>query len=59
MDYNCPVCKATMPRNLMVVISHTEIHIVNEIKKTHPTWTEKDGVCKKCYDYYKNQMHPK
>ena len=58
MDYNCPVCEAKMPRDIMVVIPHTEIHIVDEIKKIHPGWVEKDGVCKKCYEYYKNQIHP-
>jgi len=59
MEYNCPICKATIPRELMVIILHTETHIVNEIKKSHPKWTEKDGVCKKCYEYYKDQMRPK
>ena len=59
MDYNCPICKMTMSRELAVIMPHTETHIVNEIKKTHPKWTEKDGVCKKCYEYYKDQMRPK
>jgi len=25
----------------------------------YPKWVEKDGVCHKCYLYYKEQMHPK
>ena len=49
----------TMLRELAIIIPHTEAHIVHEIKKVHPRWTEKDGTCKKCYEYYKDQMRPK
>jgi len=45
-----------LPRDAKVDISHTEVHIVDEIKKTHPNWTEKNGICKKCYQYYKSQL---
>ncbi|MCQ9206517.1 MAG: hypothetical protein NG740_01345 [Omnitrophica bacterium] len=47
-----------MPRSLQFIVPHTEEHIVNEIKKKHPSWVEANGVCKKCYDFYKNQMRP-
>jgi hypothetical protein len=56
MDYICGTCGESLPRDLLVVIPHTEEHIVEEIKKTHPKWAEHDGVCKKCYEYYKKQM---
>ena len=59
MKFTCPTCNREMPVELMVIIPHTEEHIVNEIKKKHPNWAEKDGICKKCYEYYKNQLHPK
>jgi hypothetical protein len=45
-----------MPRDLLIVIPHTEQHIVDEIKKKHPGWAEGNGVCKKCYEYFKTQM---
>jgi uncharacterized protein with PIN domain len=57
--FMCPVCNEKMPRELQVIIPHTEEHIVNEIKKKHHRWIEKDGVCKKCYEYYKDQLHPR
>lgn len=54
----CPVCNKEMPRDLSVIIPHTEEHIVEIIKAKHPDWAEGDGVCKRCYEYYKKQMHP-
>lgn len=56
MDYICPECGKRMPRELQVIIPHTEGHIVDAIKKKHPDWAGPDGVCKKCYAYYKNQL---
>ena len=58
MDFVCPTCKQRMPRELQIVISHTDQHIVEIIKKQHPDWVEQDGICRKCYDYYKKQLHP-
>ena len=58
MDFICPTCKKAIPRDLLVIIPHTEQHIIDEIKKHHPDWSEKDGICKKCYEYYKQEMHP-
>ncbi len=47
-----------MSRDLLVVISHTEEHIIDVVKKAHPDWIEKNGLCKRCYEYYKKQLHP-
>jgi len=58
MTFVCPTCGKKMPRDLDLIIPHTEKHIVEAIKKEHPDWVEKDGVCKKCYEYYKRQIHP-
>ncbi|MFH1655039.1 MAG: hypothetical protein ABH954_00300 [Candidatus Omnitrophota bacterium] len=59
MKFVCPTCNREMSNDLMVVIPHTENHIVDEVKKKNPQWVESDGICKKCYDYYKNELHPK
>ena len=58
MDYVCPVCNKLMERNLLDIITHTDKHIVDVIKKLHPEWVEADGICKKCFEYYKKQIHP-
>ncbi|MFH0732920.1 MAG: hypothetical protein V2A72_08430 [Candidatus Omnitrophota bacterium] len=58
MDYVCPVCNERLARELPAIISHTEKHIVDLIKKDHPAWEEKDGTCRKCYEHYKKSLHP-
>jgi hypothetical protein len=50
------MCGKKVQRELMVFISHTEDHIAEEIKKKHPEWKEESGVCRKCLDYYKEQL---
>ncbi len=57
-DFICPTCNENMSRDLDIVIPHTEEHIIDAIKKKHPNWVESDGICKKCYEYYKSQLHP-
>jgi len=57
-DFVCGTCGKSMARELGIIIPHTEDHIVDVIKKKHPEWIEEDGIRKKCYDYYKEQLHP-
>lgn len=59
MDFICPTCERSLPRELQYIIPHTEEHIVNEIKKSHPKWIDSDGLCKKCYEHYNNQLNKK
>ena len=59
MEFICPTCGKRLPRELQEIIPHTEEHIVDAIKEKHPEWVESDGLCKKCYDHYKEQLHPK
>jgi len=56
MVYKCSVCHQEVEDDLMVYINHTEAHIMNEIRANHPDWVEKNGLCRKCVDYYKQQM---
>jgi len=58
MEFSCPVCGKIIPRELLGIVSHGEEHIVDEIKKKHPEWAESDGVCRKCYQYYRGQVRP-
>jgi hypothetical protein len=58
MEFVCPTCKKKMERDLDIIIPHTEEHIIEIIKEIHPEWAEKDGICKKCYQYYIKQLHP-
>jgi len=56
MPYQCPVCGNIVKSSLAEYIKHTEKHIVDEIKKDHPRWAEKNGVCPKCLEYYRKQI---
>lgn len=56
MEYKCSTCNETIEGDLLVYIDHTQKHIMDEIKLRHPEWVEKDGLCQKCADYYKEQM---
>jgi hypothetical protein len=56
MDFVCPTCNKTIPYDLKTIVPHTEEHIIEVIKKKHPDWVKRDGICKKCYDYYKSQL---
>jgi folate-dependent phosphoribosylglycinamide formyltransferase PurN len=37
-------------------LDHTNQHIMDEIKKSHPDWVVTDGICRKCADYLKSQL---
>ena len=56
MEYKCSTCSEKVDGDLLVYIDHTEQHIMDEIKVSHPEWEETDGICQKCVDYYKGQM---
>lgn len=56
MEYQCGVCKQKVAGGLVPLTEHTERHIVDLIKIKHPEWIEDNGVCKKCLDYYKQQL---
>ncbi|MFC1514366.1 hypothetical protein ACFL5X_00495 [Candidatus Omnitrophota bacterium] len=58
MDYSCPVCGELIPQELSKIVAHGEGHVVDEVKKKHPDWVRSDGLCNKCYVYYKEQIHP-
>jgi len=57
MKFICPTCNKEMPRELRVIIPHTEEHIMEVITRKHPDWVKKDGVCKRCHDYYKDALN--
>ena len=56
MEYKCSVCGESVEGDLVVYMDHTEKHIIEEIQAKHPDWVEKNGICHKCVDYYREQM---
>jgi len=57
MEFICPTCGKNLPRELKIIVPHTEEHVINVIKEKHPSWKEADGVCRKCYELLKEQLH--
>lgn len=53
MNYTCPVCGQKTPRDLVVFLDHTNEHIYELMKKKHPEWSGKDGLCSKCHEHLK------
>jgi len=56
MSYQCSVCGDKVAGDLVTFKDHTEKHIVDLVKHDHPDWAEKDGICRKCYEYYKQEL---
>jgi len=56
MEYTCSICKEKVQDDLLVYIKHTETHIIDEIKSKHPEWQDTEGVCRRCEDYYREQL---
>ncbi|MBP7217145.1 MAG: hypothetical protein KBA46_07690 [Candidatus Omnitrophica bacterium] len=59
MNYICPICNKELPPDVFSYVKHGEGHIIEEIKKSHPEWSEKDSLCIKCYAYYKKSLRGK
>jgi hypothetical protein len=56
MNYRCPVCGEEVCEDIHEYMDHTERHIIDIIKKDHPEWVEKDGLCRKCREYYEKEL---
>lgn len=49
----CPICKKMVSENLVDTCESAHQYVIDNIKKKHPNWVEKDGACPKCIEYYK------
>ena len=45
-----------MERDLLLLRKHTDVHIVEELKKSHPEWITDKGFCPQCVEHYKAAM---
>jgi len=48
----CPLCNDIVDKLLYRFHIDSERSVINRIKVQHPDWTEHDGVCGRCVDYY-------
>ncbi len=49
---NCPLCNDAVDKLLYRYHIDSERKVIEKIKVDHPAWTEMDGVCGRCVDYY-------
>ncbi|OGX26682.1 MAG: hypothetical protein A2787_05015 [Omnitrophica WOR_2 bacterium RIFCSPHIGHO2_01_FULL_48_9] len=56
MEYQCNVCRARVGADMIGYLDHTEKHVIDLVKHDHPDWVEKDGLCKKCLEYYRSEI---
>lgn len=59
MEYKCAVCGDAVHGGLDAFVKHTDEHIIELVKERHPEWVEEDGMCQKCYEYYRNEIEGK
>ena len=55
--YLCSVCHESINADIVVYKDHTDKHIIDLVKHDHPDWAQKDGLCPKCYEYYKAEIN--
>ena len=39
-NYTCPICKEVIERDMMILLKHTNHHIIEDIKNKHPEWVD-------------------
>jgi 5-methylcytosine-specific restriction endonuclease McrA len=57
MQYTCAVCQQKVDGDLIIYQEHTDKHIIDLVKHDHPEWAEKDGMCRKCFEYYQSEIN--
>lgn len=49
---NCPLCNDAVDELLYRFHISSEKAVIDKIKENNPSWTEQDGICSRCIDYY-------
>lgn len=55
-DIICPLCYDKVDRLLFRFHIDSERYVLDNIKKQNPGWTENDGICARCIDYYHSEI---
>ncbi len=53
---NCPLCNDKVDKLLFRFHIDSEQKVLDKIKEQNPGWTENDGCCSRCVDYYNIQI---
>jgi len=52
----CPLCNDAVDKLLYRFHIGSEKKIIDKIRQEHPAWTEMDGLCSRCVDYYHTEI---
>lgn len=52
----CPLCNDAVDKLVYRFHLGSERQVIERIKQTNPAWTESDGVCSRCIDYYHTEI---
>src|SRR5689334_12513542 len=52
----CPLCNDRVDRLVYAYHLGGERQVLERIKLNHPAWTENDGLCHRCVDYYHTEI---
>jgi serine protease AprX len=52
----CPLCNDTVDKLLYRYHIDSEKLVIERLRQQHPAWTENDGVCGRCLDYYHTEI---
>lgn len=52
----CPLCNDAVDKLFYRFHFDSEREIIERLKKKHPDWTENDGLCGRCVDYYHTEV---
>jgi serine protease AprX len=52
----CPLCNDTVDKLLFRFHIESEKNVIEQIKEHNPLWTENDGACSRCVDYYHTEV---
>ncbi len=58
-EYICPVCGEKTERDLVFFLDHAQAHMIDVIKKKHPEWVGRDGLCQPCVEYFEKSFKGK
>lgn len=52
----CPLCKDTVDKLLYRFHLDNERQVIERIRQQNPGWSEQDGACSRCVDYYHTEL---
>lgn len=52
----CPLCKDTVNKLLYRFHLDNERQVIEKIRQQNPSWSEQDGACSRCVDYYHTEL---